>query len=129
MDLSPTAIRRRIGRLEELEVIVTYTTVIDHKKVDNSLEAYVELDFTVQTDVQKFLAKIVEKPEVREASVLAGHPDAIVRLRIDNVDQLRNVVLKLREEREHGEIIGSNTLVALGRMRHVSKRRDTRSAL
>jgi Lrp/AsnC family transcriptional regulator, leucine-responsive regulatory protein len=120
--LSPAAVRRRIARLEDQKVIVRYTVVLDHDQVGPSLEAYVELHFTATTDVQAFLSSIVKLPEVREASTLAGHPDALVRLRIRDVDHLREVVTSLRRLRKHGEITSTKTLVALGRLRHVSER-------
>jgi Lrp/AsnC family leucine-responsive transcriptional regulator len=79
MELSATAVRRRITSLEEAGVIVTYTAVLDHSRVERTLEAYVELDFASRTDVQAFLADAVSRPEVREASTLAGQPGAILR--------------------------------------------------
>ena len=101
-------------------MIVTYTAVLDHSKVEPSLEAYVELDLTPHADVQAFLEEAVEKPEVREASALAGHPDAILRMRVYSVTHLRSVVTDLRKS---DLVAGSKTMVALGRLRHVSKRR------
>jgi Lrp/AsnC family transcriptional regulator, leucine-responsive regulatory protein len=121
--MSAAAIRRRIARMERLGVIIGYTIVVAHHLVEPSIEAYVELDFKPDANVPAFVETIVARSEIREASTLAGHPDAIVRLRIASVDDLRRIVTELRET---GEIIGSKTLVALGRERHVSKSRKNR---
>jgi DNA-binding Lrp family transcriptional regulator len=117
VDLTPGAIRRRIIKLEESGVIDHYTVVLDHDKVGPSVEAYIELSFSGSADVQAILEKAISWPEVREASTLAGDPDALVRLRVDDADHLRNTVTKLRQMKH---VTGSKTLFALGRMRHVS---------
>jgi DNA-binding Lrp family transcriptional regulator len=116
--LSATAVRRRIVRLEHQGIIVTYTTVLNHAKVTPSIEAFVELDFTPDTDVEGFLTNAVKRPEIREASTLAGHPDAILRMRVRDVSHLREVVTDLR--REEG-VARSKTMVALDRVRNVAE--------
>ena len=117
--LTPGAVRRRIAKLDEEGVIARYTVVLDHDKVGPSVEAYVELSFSGSADVQAILEEAVSWPEVREASTLAGDPDALVRLRVDDADHLRDTVIKLRQLKH---VTGSKTLFALGRMRHLSER-------
>lgn len=121
VNLTPSAVRRRIARLEEREVIDHYTVVLDHDKVGPSVEAYVELTFEGGADVQAILRDAVKCPEVREASTLAGDPDALVRLRVRDSDHLRDTVMKLRQMKS---VTGSKTLFALGRLRHVAEQRD-----
>lgn len=119
VEITPGAVRRRIERLEKLEVINHYTVVLNHGKVGPSVEAYLELTFEGEADVPAFLAQAVKRPEIREASTIAGNPDAIVRLRVDSLEHLRETVTELRSE---GPVTGSKTLVALDRYRHVSER-------
>ncbi|HEX4807196.1 MAG TPA: Lrp/AsnC family transcriptional regulator [Conexibacter sp.] len=116
--LSSAAVRRRIARLEQLGVIARYTVVVDHGKLDPSVEAYLEVKCVGHADVQELLAKLVKLPAVREASTLAGSPDAMLRLRVRDLDHLREVVTEIR--REPG-ITDSKALVALGRVRHVAQ--------
>lgn len=123
VDLTPGAVRRRIVKLEEEEVIARYTVVLDHDKVGSSVEAYVELTFSGAADVQAILEEAVGWPEVREASTLAGDPDALIRLRVKDADHLRDTVMKLRQLKH---VTGSKTLFALGRMRHLSEKRPKR---
>ena len=119
--LSPAAVRRRIDRLVKAGVIQKYTVVVDHDKVGPSVEAYVELTFDSNADVHAFLVEAVKRPEVREASAITGDPDAMLRLRVRDVDHLRDVVIELRQS---GPVTASKTLVALGRLRHVAGRDD-----
>lgn len=122
IDLTPGAIRRRIAKLEQEGIVDHYTVVLDHDKVGPSVEAYVELSFSGSADVQAILERAVAWPEVREASTLAGDPDALIRLRVEDADHLRDTVMKLRRIKH---VTGSKTLFALGRMRHVSRSRPT----
>jgi DNA-binding Lrp family transcriptional regulator len=118
IDLSPAAVRRRITRLQERGVIVGFTTVLNHDLVRPATEAFVEMTFSAP-DVRTFLARLVDDhPEVREASTLAGDPDAMVRLRVHSLDELRTVVTTLREK---PGVTSTKTMVALGRERHVAR--------
>jgi Lrp/AsnC family transcriptional regulator, leucine-responsive regulatory protein len=118
VDLSAAAVRRRISRLQDEGVIVGFTTVLDHTRVEPAIEAYVEVNFSA-ADVRTDLTSMVDDhPEVREASTLAGDPDALVRLRVLNLHELREVVTRLREA---PGVTDTKTLVALGRIRHVAR--------
>lgn len=121
LDITPGAVRRRIERLEERGVINHYTVVLNHGKVGPSVEAYLELTFEGGADVPEFLAKAVKRTEIREASTIAGNPDAIVRLRVESLERLREAVIEIRNM---GPVTGTKTLVALDRYRHVSERDD-----
>lgn len=117
MKITAGAVRRRIERLEEREIISHYTVVLNHAKVGPSVEAYLEVNFQAGTDVPAFLAEAVARAEIREASTIAGDPDAIVRLRVDSLEHLRETVTELRSS---WPITSSKTLVALDRYRHVA---------
>jgi Lrp/AsnC family transcriptional regulator, leucine-responsive regulatory protein len=118
VELSPAAVRRRIGKLQELGVIVGFTTVLNHTRVRPAIEAFVEMTFST-ADVRTVLTGLLDDhPEVREASTLAGDPDALVRLRVLDLDELRAVVTMLREK---PGVTNTKTLVALGRVRHVAR--------
>ena len=116
LDITPGAVRRRIDRLEKREIINRYTVVLNHEKLGPSVEAFLELTFEAGSDVPALLAKAVELPEVREASTIAGDPDAIVRLRVESLERLREIVIDLRNSMP---VTNSKTLVALDRYRHV----------
>lgn len=118
VEISASAVRRRIARLQDEGFIVKYTVVVDHEKVGRSVEAYVELTLEGDADAQEILEEAVKMEAVREASTLAGDPDAIVRVRVDQPAQLRRLVTKLRNL---PGVVDSKTLVSLGRLRHVAK--------
>jgi len=106
--LSPSAVRRRIVRLEESGVIEQYTTVVQNARP--KIEAYVEVDLMNGADAAAFLRKAVARSEVREGALLAGRPDAILRLRAETHEKLADVVRRLRML---DEVSTTKTLIAL----------------
>lgn len=112
VNLSSAAAGRRIERLERCGVIAGYTAVVRDSVNGASLDAFTELRFAGDTDVKDILAAATRLPEVLEAYTTAGDPDAIVRLRVDNVGHLQRVVNQLRSG---GRVTGTKTLIILER--------------
>lgn len=113
VNLSPAAAKRRIDRLEQLGVIRGYTAVVDHAMLGVRLEAFSELRFAPGTQVDEIDAAVTDVPEVVESFTLAGDPDALVRLRVNDVQHLKSVVDHIRRS-GNGKITGTKTLIVLG---------------
>lgn len=111
VSLSASAVKRRIGRLEELGVIVGYTIRVDHAKLGRSLEAFAELRFTGNTSVDEITATASGSPEVQAIFTIAGDPDALVWIRVQDVAHLKRVIDRLRRS---GRVTGTKTLMVLG---------------
>jgi Lrp/AsnC family transcriptional regulator, leucine-responsive regulatory protein len=109
--LSAPAVKRRIDRLEALGVITGYTALIDHAKLGWPLEAFTELRFTGTTKVDEIATVATDLPEVRAVFTMAGDPDALVWMRVRDVDHLKRVVDRLRRS---GKVTGTKTLMVLG---------------
>lgn len=114
VQLTPAPVKRRIDRLERLGVIAGYTAVIDQSRLDGGFEAFTELRFTGDTNVESITNAAASLPEVIEVFTVAGDPDALVRIRADNVQHLQHIVDNLRK---NVEVIGTKTLIVLGSWR------------
>jgi Lrp/AsnC family leucine-responsive transcriptional regulator len=113
--LSPAAVKRRIDRLEERGFIRGYTTVLDHQLMGAHLEAFSELRFAPGTLVEEIDAAVADLPELVESFTLAGDPDALLRLRVDDVEHLKRVIDRVRRgQRGSAKIINTKTLIVLG---------------
>jgi Lrp/AsnC family leucine-responsive transcriptional regulator len=110
VNLSASAVKRRIDRLERIGVITGYTALIDHTRLGVSLEAFTELRFAGNTKVESITRAATRLPEVVEVFTIAGDPDALVRLRVTSVKHLQAVVDNLRRD---GSVIGTKTLMVL----------------
>jgi len=114
ISLSPAAAKRRIDRLAETGYIHGYTAVLDHGKLGGHLEAFCELRFAPGTQVDDIDLAVAGLPELVESFTLAGDPDALVRLRVTDVDHLKTVINRIRRGRRGGaKITGTKTLIVL----------------
>lgn len=109
--LSPAATKRRIDRLEQIGVIVGYRAVLDHAKLGSEIEAFTELRFAGTTQVDDIEGAVKGLSEVVEAFTIAGDPDALVRIRVADLDHLKRVVDRIRRS---GKVTGTKTLIVLG---------------
>ena len=110
VSLSAPAVKRRIDRLERLQVITGYTTEIDPAKLGRSVEAFTELRFAGDTKVAEIKRVATELPEVEALYTTAGDPDALVHIRVRDVADLTRVIDLLRRS---GRVTGTKTLMVL----------------
>ena len=110
VNLTVAPVNRRIQRLESLGVIAGYSARINYGRIGTGVEAVTELRFTGNLDLAHIVEFAAEIPEVQEVLTLAGDPDALVRIRVDGIEQLQSVVNRLRTG---GSVTGTKTLVVL----------------
>lgn len=113
VNLSPAPVSRRIDRLERAGVIAGYTAIVDEGKL-GTVEAFAELRVTGNADVSLVAELAADVPEVEEVFTIAGDPDALVRVRVDDAEHLRRVINRLR--RSEG-VTGTRTLLVLSSWR------------
>lgn len=111
ISLSPAAVKRRIDRLEALDVITGYRAVIDHARLGSAIEAFAELRFEGSTQVDDIDSAFANLPELVEGFTVAGDPDALVRLRVSDLEHLKRVIDRIRRS---GRVTGTKTLIVLG---------------
>jgi Lrp/AsnC family transcriptional regulator, leucine-responsive regulatory protein len=111
VSLSSAAASRRIARLEELGIIAGYRAVLDHGRLGTTIEAFVELRFDAGTQVDDIETAFAGLPELVEGFTVAGDPDALVRLRVGNLDHLKRVIDRIRRARG---VASTKTLIVLG---------------
>lgn len=108
--LTVAPVQRRIARLERVGVIEGYTIRVDQGRISGGIEAMTELHFADDLDLAQIMEFVAQIPEVQEVLTLAGDPDALVRIRVEGVEDLRRVVSSLRS----GPAVNSTkTLVVL----------------
>jgi Lrp/AsnC family leucine-responsive transcriptional regulator len=108
--LSAPAVKRRIDRLEEGGVIRGYTTLVDHAYLGQSVEAFAELRFAGSTRVDDIEEIAHDVPEVHAIFTVAGDPDALAWIRVNDVQNLKRVIDRLRST---GKVTGTKTLMVL----------------
>ena len=110
VSLSAPAVKRRIERLQRVGVIAGFTVEIDHAKLGRPIEAFTELRFAGNTKVADIKGVADGLPEVEAMYTTAGDPDALVRIRVRDVQDLTRVIDLLRRS---GRVTGTKTLIVL----------------
>jgi Lrp/AsnC family leucine-responsive transcriptional regulator len=109
--LSTSAVKRRIDRMEQAGVITGYTVVVDHAKIGRPIQAFTEVRFAGTADMGEIRSAAIRLPEVQAVFTTAGDPDALVWIRVPDVERLGQVIEQLRRS---GRVTGTKTLIVLG---------------
>jgi Lrp/AsnC family transcriptional regulator, leucine-responsive regulatory protein len=108
--LSATAVKRRVDRLEGDGVIIGYGARINWRALGEGIESLIEIycaDRTSPADVGRSLTKV---DEIVSAFTVSGEPDAVIRVRVDNIEHLERLVERLRRD---PNIVRTRTLIVL----------------
>jgi Lrp/AsnC family leucine-responsive transcriptional regulator len=108
--MSAPAAKRRVDRLIEAGVLLGFTALVDHARLGQSLQAFVELRFSGNARVDQIAALGDEIPEVVGLFTMAGDPDALAWVRVRDVQDLKRVVDRIRAS---ANIIGTKTMIVL----------------
>ncbi|SHK36590.1 DNA-binding transcriptional regulator, Lrp family [Pseudonocardia thermophila] len=110
--LSVGAVKRRVDRLCEEGIITGFTAQIDHTKLGWGVEAFTEVRFAGRTRIADIIDVSMNLAEVQAVYTIAGDPDALVHLRVRDMNHLQDVIDGLRRT---GQVTGTKTLIVLGR--------------
>ena len=93
--LSATPCSRRLKRLEESGVITGYCARINPRALGVGVSALVTIRLSSQTpeDIATFLTAVAELSEVTECLLVTGNLDYVLRVRVADVDGLRDFIL------------------------------------
>jgi DNA-binding Lrp family transcriptional regulator len=108
--LSSSAVKRRVDRLEQDEVIVGYGARINRSALGDGIEALIEVycaDRIAPADVGRSLAGL---DQVVSAFTVSGEADAIIRARVAGIADLEKFVERLRHDRN---VLRTRTLIVL----------------
>jgi Lrp/AsnC family transcriptional regulator, leucine-responsive regulatory protein len=94
--LTPTAVTRRMRRLERSGVITGYSARVDYSKLGFGIEALIEVRFSGKTRPQVMDETTTQLPEVAGVFTISGNYDALVWIRVQDVAHLRDVIDTLR---------------------------------
>jgi DNA-binding Lrp family transcriptional regulator len=98
VNLSATAVKRRVDRLRERGVVLGFTVVLDPDALAWRTEAFVEVYCRERTSPEEILATLRQFPEVVAAWTVTGDADALVHLRAADTGHLEAVIERIRKE-------------------------------
>jgi len=104
IDSPITTVFAKIKRMEQQGIIKEYRAVLDHKKLDFGVTAFILASFSYRTNregeplSQRAIAEQISKfPEVQEVHIISGDWDILIKVKDKDVDSVgRFVIDKLR---------------------------------
>lgn len=99
-----TTIHNRIKKMEMDNIIRSYTTVLNQKKLGRTIQAFIQITVMYTTPSGKHVSqedlakRIYQMPEVEECYIMTGGTDILIKASVKDVDELNNFVInKLRD--------------------------------
>lgn len=94
INLSPSAVRERVQKMEDTGVIKKYEIQLDNRKLGYELEAFILLKVFPGL-LKDVLKKIKDFPEIKEAHRITGNQNLHLRVILKNQIDLQNLLDKL----------------------------------
>ena len=110
VSLSVAAVKRRVERLERDGVIRGYTARIDTSLLGEAIEVVMEVYCADRTSPGDIRASFEDLDEVVTAFTVSGDPDVVLRLRVDNVAHLEQIVERVRRD---PNVVRTRTMLVL----------------
>jgi Lrp/AsnC family transcriptional regulator for asnA, asnC and gidA len=87
-----STIRDRIQRMEHSGIIRGYTVVVDHEKLGFPIKAIVHFTRDQQTNLNDFVERLSEIPEITNVQFLTGDTDELLTVYVKSIDHLREIL-------------------------------------
>jgi DNA-binding Lrp family transcriptional regulator len=110
VSLSVAAVKRRVARLERDGVIRGYTARIDSSLLGDAIEVVMEVYCADRTSPGDIRPSFEHLDEVVTGFTVSGEPDVLLRLRVDSVAHLEEVVERVRRD---PNVVRTRTMLVL----------------
>lgn len=116
--LSPSAVQRRVRRLEQVGVISGYRAVVDARALGLDLSAMLSVRLekhragSQRSPLESFRAAVLTWPEVVECLALTGEMDYLLRVHVQNMEHYAHFVLETLLKHESVEDMKSSFVLA-----------------
>lgn len=100
LNLPVSTVFTRIKNLEKKGIIKEYKAILDHNKLNKPTIAFILLTYDPNQNVsQEEVAKQLSfVPNVQEVHIITGEWDILLKIKVENVDELGKTILnKIRE--------------------------------
>ncbi len=94
--LSLPSVTDRMNKLEELDVIETYKTKLNHKKLGKDITAFIFVTSESSTHYKDFVQHTVSSPEILECHSITGDGSHVLKIRTENTSSLEKLLAKIQ---------------------------------
>lgn len=93
--LSSSAVKRRVDRLHASGAIAGYAAIVDPAAMGWETEAFIEVTCEGSRSTADLHGALAELPEVHAAYTVSGEADALVHLRVRDIEHLEQAIERL----------------------------------
>lgn len=95
LNLSTTPVFERVKRLEREGIINQYVALLDNRKLELMLTAFISISLTKHSRsyLEKFVNEVSQYPEVMECYHIAGNFDFLLKVVVKNMERYEAFVL------------------------------------
>lgn len=94
INLSPSAVRERVQKMEDLGVIENYNIQINQRKLGNDIEAFILLK-VFPGKLKHVISEISQFPEITEAHRITGNQNIHLKVVLKNQSYLQKLLDEL----------------------------------
>jgi len=99
LGIHPNTLLQRLKRLEQENILLKYSAVVDFNKIDRSMQASIFLDIDMTRSWEETLRPLAKLPEVVSFSIITGDHDALVIVRVKNERHLGELMKRFQATR------------------------------
>ena len=115
VNLSVPAVAERIRKMETSGMINGYTVKLDRQQLGLQLIAFIMVTLDNVSSIANFRDKMVACPDVLECHHLAGQSDYLLKIRVENTNQLERFLMDVLKKTDG--VASSNTLICLSTLK------------
>ena len=113
--LSVPAVAERRRKMETSGMINGYTVKLDRQQLGLQLIAFIMVTLDNSSSIANFRDKMVACPDVLECHHLAGQSDYLLKIRVENTNQLERFLMDVLKKT--AGVASSNTLICLSTLK------------
>src|ERR1700728_474551 len=93
--LTPSPCFNRVRALEQSGVIQQHVTLLDSKRLGLRLNVFIQISLEKQREesLARFQDTIAQRPEVMECYLMTGDADYLLRVLVEDIDELERFIL------------------------------------
>lgn len=99
VNLSVSAVNKRIQRLQQDKIISSFTILTDGKKVHKPITAFIFLVMQYGDGVESLLEYVKKEADVLECYAITGEYDYLIKVCAENVEKLEDMLLYLKKQK------------------------------
>ena len=98
LNIPRTTVHHRIKKLESEGYIKKYKAIVDAKKLNKGLTVMMGVTVGMDANSRNVSLELMKIPQVEEVYIISGQFDLLIKLRLENTDELAKIIFNLEHD-------------------------------